>query len=203
MKIDQLANFLKDHWSTIATDPGTFITFASVIGLVAYSLAKSHFKGTIDALREQITLLKEKLAHSEELLATRPSASGPFSRMTDAQFRQHSLELIQEYRIWARSVHHQEQQKSDARRQRFVAASTQEERSRLWNFDSEASHRESSDNDADFESRFAGRLRIVRDEVLRRIPAAPRDDAHQLDYRVNRLSVEHSVAKLEKLVLQL
>ena len=202
-KIEDLAKFLRDHWSTITADPGTFLTFAGLIATLAYLGAKSHFKGTIEALREQITLLKEQLGHANELLAARPSALGPFARMTDRQFRQYALELIEEYRIWSRAVYKEEQVRSDERRKRFLRATDQTERAMHWHLQSEASHRESDEAAAQYESRFAGRIRNMRDELLKRIPAAPRDDGHQLDYRVNQLSVEHSIAKLEKLALQL
>ena len=178
----ELIDFLRENWTGLIAAPGAFAVLTILAFGAAFLVARWRYEAIVENLRERLAGLKERLEGKDtqlddyrERLHLVPSSGTAFSKLSNAELQRRVLDVVANIRMFL--------SERGSRDRSFLFSrvgggreTSEEERQRLWEAETNALLRNSFETAADFDTRYKVDTILLRDELLSRLPVGSKNE---------------------------
>ena len=206
--LQEMLKHLQKEWDVVSGAPWAFLISSALAFVVSFAANKWRYSGIIDNLKERIETYKERLTAKDaqldeyrERLHLVPASGSEFSKLTHAELKIKTLEVVSKLRSWLVKYSEEERRILDAQWQAMCRAQDEEEKNRLWHQHTSTSSQISLRRNAEYDSQFKVDTILLRDEILSRLPSESRDERayHMYEHPTNPIGIGMVADDLERI----
>lgn len=208
----EFVQLIQNEWVTISSAPVTFVLLLIIAFGVAFFVTNWRYEGIVDSLKERIESFKERLeAKDDQLMEYRerlhliPAAESTYSRFTNVELKQKSLDVVSQIRDFLKNRNEKLNDNLFSGRRANLQSMSEEDRQKLWHQETNASMRAYRLLNADYNRDFRVDTILLRDELLSRLPPNAKNEKEYRTYErpTNPIGISIVADDLERLAKSL
>lgn len=200
--------FIQSEWTAISSAPITFILLLITSFGAAFYIANWRYEGIVESLKERIELFKERLEAKDgqlgeyrERLHLLPTTETTYSRFTNAELKQKTLDVVGRIRELLNSRNEKQHDLIFPIEPKNYQNMSEEESHKLWQRKTNALVKEIAETIAIYVRDFKVDTILLRDELLSRLPNSAKNERQYrtYEYPTNPIGIGIVADDLERL----
>jgi hypothetical protein len=172
--LEKLIDYLLREWAVLTQAPLAF-ALLTAFGVAIGWIAARKF------LEERISVMQQRLSDYQERLGLAPKDQTTYSKMTNRELRQATVELVPKLRTFQQQVEHRDTMAVLEQHQR-ISGLSEPERNQAFQQNMLATVSQSQLRNMEFQRNYRASAIALRDELLRRLPEQRPEMLPALDY---------------------